>query len=155
ISDVRIGGQKLAVDVGAEAADDAVDIPENAGHIAVNVENAMRSGLVGQLDLGKVDGAGSRAAVHELGEGRSHFPADHLLRRAGRTADVQRQDDVEQLLQLARERLLVRLRLDEEYVDGRAGEVPSLERFGQSGNIDHASAACVEQIGALAHADQL
>ena len=94
VPDVGIGREMLAVDVRLEIADDAVDVPEHAGHVAMDIENAVRTRGLWQFDFRKVHGAGRRALVHELGERHGDLATDRLLRLGRRAADMRRENDV-------------------------------------------------------------
>src|SRR5207245_6184885 len=76
IADVRIGGEDLRLDVRPLLAHDAVDVAQDAGHVAVRVEDAVRTPRFGHFDLGKVDRAGGRPRVDEPDQAGCYLAAD-------------------------------------------------------------------------------
>ena len=142
--------EDLRVDVRLQVRHDPVDVAENAGDVAVDVEDAVRAAVVRELDLREVHRARGGAGVDELGERRRHFAANRSCaslveppmwgvrttfespgagsRRPGRSTRAPREN-----------------------VDRGSGEVAALERAGERVDHDDRAAAGVQEVLPLLH----
>jgi len=123
--------------------------------VAVNVQQAVQTGVLGEGDLRKVDGAEGRAVVAVLDQLAGDFEADALLRFFGGTADVGREQHVIELAQRREELFGRALRLFWEYIDRGAAQVAAPQRSGKGFDIDHRAARGVDEMGAGPYARQL
>src|SRR5690606_3639612 len=127
----------------------------NAGHVLVHVQDAVLASADRRTNLREVHRAARHARVEEVQQARTHLTTDVGLRLFGRAANVRGEDRVLLADQLRLETGAIALWLLGEDVDGRAGEVPRLERLSQRRDVHDVPARQVDEVAALLHAGEL
>src|SRR6185312_1610218 len=116
IAQPLLGLQVLAGDVGAVRRQRLVDACQDAGHVLVQVYQAMRLGLGRQADGGEVDAVLGTAGIDVVHDAMADEAADVLLRLQGAAAHMRGENGLWHLAQRMLEAVAVATRLIREHV---------------------------------------
>src|SRR5579883_95312 len=122
VADFGVGLQILAGDVDVFVGKHGVQSREYAWLVAVDMQQTVLAGMLGQRYLGEVDGAERRAVVAVLDELFGDFGPDVLLSLRRASPDVGGEQHIIHVAQ-RRDELLARFRLDREDVEGSASQM--------------------------------
>src|SRR5690554_6100538 len=151
IADVFLGLQVLAAHVDAVLGEHLVDFGHHAGHVLVNVQQAVLVRVRRQCHFREVHrrNGGTVVAVHSQLLG--HFTADVFLGFDGGATHVRGQDAVVEFAQRRYKLFIVGLRLNREYVDCCPQQFAGTQRIGQGVDIHHGTAGSVHQDATRLH----
>ena len=155
VADLFIGLQVLTADVDVVLGEHGVDLGEDAGNVAVDMQQTVHVRVRRQGHLREVHRAQGGAVVGVADQLLGHFGADVFLGFVGGAADVRRQDHVVELTQRADELVVVALGLFREHVDGGAEQVLVAQRGGQRLDVHHLAPGVVDQIALGLHGANL
>src|SRR5690554_3310848 len=151
VADIFLGLQVLAAHVDAVLGEHLVDLGHHAGHVLVNVQQAVLVRVRRQCHFREVHGRHRGAVVAVHGQLLGHFTADVFLGFDGGATHVRGQDAVVEFAQRRYKLFVVGLGLNREYVDCCTQQFAGTQRIGQSVDIHHGTAGSVHQDATRLH----
>mmetsp|Transcript_29500 Transcript_29500/g.74117 ORF Transcript_29500/g.74117 Transcript_29500/m.74117 type:complete len:238 (+) Transcript_29500:462-1175(+) len=143
--------QHLGPHIRAGLRKDGIDITQNARHIGVGVQDAMRPAGQRQRHRREVHGTHSASRIDKSRQHGGHLDTNHGLRLRGGPRDVGRENDIIEPLKRRLEPGAVRLGFLREDIHGGATKPTGAQGGGERVEVDDLPASEVEQKRAGLH----